>query len=165
MRCDQIAIANPWGFTVPTHKGGIAHEAEGIATGDDSQPFVGPPVTGVSGTWPAETSEAQGQRSRSWNSTTTGSRRKGERVSESKRHGIVSCNPAGLLTRGRPRTCGCVGLPVKAVHGDHQTRRSSEPDPSLAIGISSELGQAFHPSVAQPRRRAAEVQKAVGCMV
>jgi hypothetical protein len=79
----------------------------------------------------------------------------GERVSESKRHGIVSCNPAVLLTRGRPRTCGCVGPPHRAVHGDHQTRRSYEPDPSLTLGISSELGQTSHPSVIRPRRRPA----------
>ena len=38
LKCDQIAIANPWGRTVPTHKGGIAHEAEGIATDDGPQP-------------------------------------------------------------------------------------------------------------------------------
>ena len=95
------------------------------------------------------------------NSPTIGSSRKGERVSESKRHGIVSCNPAGLLTRGRPRTCGCVGPPHRAVRGDNQTRRSSEPDPSLALGIPSELGQAAHPSATKLRRRTAEGQKSV----
>src|ERR1700674_1453424 len=76
----------------------VAHEADGttVGSGNASEP----PVAGVSGTWPAARWEAH---AKIGSATCHSRRRKDKRISESKLHGIVSCNPVALLTRGSLR--------------------------------------------------------------
>jgi hypothetical protein len=69
----------PWGRTVPTHKGGIAHEAEGIATGGGPQPstaLLSPECLAPGRRQRREPRNSDPMR----NSTASGRGRKGERV-------------------------------------------------------------------------------------
>ena len=80
-------------------------------------------------------------------------RRKGERVSESELHGTVNYALVALLTRGG-ESSRVVGPSIRVVHGDRQSRRSFEQNPSLSHVGASELGHVVRRSVAgRPRRR------------
>src|SRR3954447_5615699 len=56
--CDQLATDALGIAQSLTHKGVIAHEAEGFTPALVQKPGVRPPVTGASNAWPAETWEA-----------------------------------------------------------------------------------------------------------
>jgi hypothetical protein len=71
--------------------------------------------------------------------------RKTERVSESELHGTVNYALVALLTRGG-ESSRVVGPSIRVVHGDRQSRRSSEQNPSLPHVVPSELGHAVRRS-------------------
>jgi hypothetical protein len=79
-------------------------------------------------------------------------RRKAKRISESKLHGTVKCNPAALLMRASASS-RVVGLSHRVVHDERQTRRSYEQDPSWPLKVPSELGHAVRRSATECRGR------------
>ena len=84
------------------------------------------------------------------NSDSTPRRRKAKRVSESKLHGAVNSNLAALFQRGS-ESSRVVGPSLRVVHGDRQSRRSYEQNPSSSHVEPSELGHVVRRSAAGNR--------------
>ena len=105
-----------------------------------------PLFTGVSDTWPAARWEAHGSLSLSNNSDSTLQRRKAKRISESELHGIVRYDLVALSTRGGASS-RVVGPSFRVVHGEQQSRRSFEQNPSWPCVVPSELGHVVRRSV------------------
>jgi hypothetical protein len=122
-----------------TYKGEVAHEADGTTVGCGPQPHPNLlssecPTRGLpQGGKPTTYSELP------TNSGSAPRGRKAERVSESKLHGTVNCNLVALLIR-ESESSRVVGPPHRVVHGDQESRRSFEQDPSLPHVVPSELG-------------------------
>jgi len=76
--------------------------------------------------------------------------RKTERVSESELHGTVNYALVALLTRGG-ESSRVVGPSIRVVHGDRQSRRSFEQNPSRSHVVPSELGHVVRRSAAGNR--------------
>lgn len=89
------------------------------------------------------------------NSASTPRRRKVQRISESKLCGTVNNDLAALLSRGG-KCSRVVGPSIGAVHGDQQSRRSSEQNPSASRVASSELGHVVRRFVTSLRGEGAD---------
>ena len=143
----------PLGLQSLTYKGEVAHEADGTTVGLGSQPcpnFSSPecPTRGpLQGGKPAKRPSAAS------NSDSANRRRKTKRISESELHGTVKSNFVALLIR-RGASSRVVGPSTWVVHGERQSRRSFEQDPSWSRVVPSELGHVVRRSVvARPGRR------------
>lgn len=138
-----------------TCKGEVAHEADGTTVGRGPQPR--PNLS--SPECPTRGLLKGGKPTLVWdlssNSDSATQRRKAKRISESKLHGIVRYNLVALLIRGSASS-RVVGPPHRVVHGEQQSRRSYEQDPSWPHVAPSELGHAVRRSFAVRREGGAE---------
>jgi hypothetical protein len=129
-----------------TYEGEVAHEADDTTVGRGPQPYPNLsspecPTRGLpQGGKPTFFSEP------TINSGSLSRGRKTKRVSESKLHGTVNCKLAALLMRVSVSS-RAVGPPIRAVHGEQESRRSFEQNPSSSQVEPSELGHVARRSV------------------